>query len=165
MKTKFTLKAFRTAIKDMDRTKVWQLAAIKLNMRKPDWLKVCNLAEEASTSKKMKKLAWSLTFTYTNQEKRAKFDSQIFINRGGYKQYTDSHYRNIALQMLRRLLTEEPSNYTKIPIMGHTNLYFCSPVYGHHDYNKVLTCKIEGNEDFVKKIIDIGERWKKKHLH
>ena len=65
--------------------------------------------------------------------------------------------------MLRRLLTENPSNYTKMPMMGHTYLYFCSPSYGHADYNKVCTCSIEGNEEFVNKIVKIGEKFMAKH--
>lgn len=68
-----------------------------------------------------------------------------------------------ALAMLRRLLTEKPSNYTKVPMIGHTHLYFCSPSYGHADYNKVCTCNIEGNEEFVKKIVKISEKFMAKH--
>lgn len=60
--------------------------------------------------------------------------------------------------MLRRLLTENPSNYTNVPMMGHTHLYFCSPSYGHADYNKVRACNIEGNENFCEKVCEIARR-------
>ena len=78
-----------------------------------------------------------------------------WAKRGGMRQYSQ---KTEALAMLRRLLTEKLGNYTKVPMMGHTHLYFCSPVYGHADYNKVMTCNIEGNEIFCKKVVDLGER-------
>ena len=50
-------------------------------------------------------------------------------------------------------------NYVKVPMYGHTQLYFCSPIYGHNDYNK-FTCglKIQGNEQFINKLIEISKR-------
>ena len=83
-----------------------------------------------------------------------------WAKRGGMRQYSQ---KTKALAMLRRLLTEKPSNYTKVPMMGHTHLYFCSQSYGHADYNKVRTCSIEGNEEFVNKIVKIGEKFMAKH--
>lgn len=49
-----------------------------------------------------------------------------------------------ALKMLRRLHDEPLTNYTKVPMFGMTHLYFCSPSYGHKDYNKVRTCLLNG---------------------
>lgn len=65
--------------------------------------------------------------------------------------------------MLRELLTEDNVSYTKVPMMGFTHLYFCSPVYGHKDYNKVRSCKIEGNEKFCERILEIAERFMKRN--
>ena len=50
-------------------------------------------------------------------------------------------------------------NYVKVPMYGRTQLYFCSPIYGHKDYNK-FSCglKIEGNENFINKLIEISKR-------
>lgn len=50
-------------------------------------------------------------------------------------------------------------NHVKVPTYGRTQLYFCSPFYGHKDYNK-YTCglKIQGNEKFIEKLIDISKR-------
>lgn len=50
-------------------------------------------------------------------------------------------------------------NYAKVPTYGRTQLYFCSPIYGHKDYNK-FSCglKIEGNEEFINKLIEISKR-------
>jgi hypothetical protein len=156
----FTKKAFRSALKANDQTEIWHLTAVKLG-RRPERLEVLHLVEELSTTNRDYKKAWSLAFR-DNYCRRGAQQDAIFIQRGGVRQYDDSHYRSAALAMLRNLLTEKNSNYTKVPMMGHTHLYFCSPSYGHADYNKVRTCAIEGNEDFVKKILDIADRKMKK---
>ena len=53
------------------------------------------------------------------------------------------------------------SPYAKIPMYGHTHLYFCSPDYGHFDYNKWCACKIKGNERFCETLIKIAAKiWK-----
>ena len=158
---KFTKKAFRAALKANDKTEVWKLAAVKLG-RKPERLDVLHLVEELATTKHDYKKAWDVAFR-GNDFRRGVLADTIFLKRGGYRQYDDSHYRSVALQMLRLLLTENPGNYTKVPMMGYTHLYFCSPSYGHADYNKVCTCSIEGNEEFVNKIVKIGEKFMEKH--
>lgn len=158
---KFTKKALRAALKANDQTKVWHLTAIKLG-RMPERLDVLHLVEEIATTKHDYKKAWDVAFR-GNDCRRGALADKIFLKRGGYRQYDDSHYKSEALQMLRRLLTENPGNYTKVPMMGHTHLYFCSPSYGHADYNKVRTCNIEGNEEFVNKIVKIGEKFMAKH--
>lgn len=158
---KFTKTAFRAALKANDQTKVWQLTAVKLG-RKPERLEVMNIVEELAKTNRDYMKAWAVAFR-DNKGRRSALADSIFLKRGGFRQYDDSYYRSIALQMLRRLLTENPSNYTKVPMMGHTHLYFCSPSYGHADYNKVRTCNIEGNEEFVNKIVKIGEKFMAKH--
>jgi hypothetical protein len=156
----FTKKAFRAALKANDQTEIWHLTAVKLG-RRPERLEVLHLVEELSTTNRDYKKAWSLAFRDNDCRRGAQQDA-MFIHRGGFRQYDDSHYRSAALAMLRKLLTEKTSNYTKVPMMGHTHLYFCSPSYGLADYNKVRTCAIEGNEDFVKKILDVADRKMKK---
>ena len=160
-KMKFTKKAFRAALKANDQTEVWHLTAVKLG-RKPERLEVLHLVEELATTNCDYKKAWAVAFR-DNDCRRGAFADAIFLKRCGYRQYDDSHYRSVALQMLRRLLTEKNGNYTKVPMMGHTHLYFCSLLYGHADYNKVRTCNIEGNEEFVNKIVKIGEKFIAKH--
>jgi len=153
---KFTKTAFRAALKANDQTEIWHLTAVKLG-RKPERLDVLHLVEELATTKHDYKKAWDVAFR-GNDFRRGVLADTIFLKRGGYRQYDDSHYRSVALQMLRRLLTENPGNYTKVPMMGYTHLYFCSPSYGHADYNKVRTCTIEGNEAFCEKVCEIARR-------
>lgn len=63
-----------------------------------------------------------------------------------------------ALHMIKRLIKEEITPYTKIAMYGHTHLYFCSPIYKHKDYNKIQCCKIEGNEKLCEKIIELSNK-------
>lgn len=63
-----------------------------------------------------------------------------------------------ALYMLKRLIKDKLSQYTKIAMYGKTHLYFCSPVYKHNDYNKIRCCEIKGNENFCFKIIELSNR-------
>lgn len=154
---KFTKQAFRAALKSNNQTEVWHLASVKFG-RSPSRKEVDALIEEvANTVRDARK---ARTMAYDSQRKlRIRFAmAQAWDRRGAYAQYGDSYYRQKALEMLRRLLTEDSWHYTKVAMMGHTHLYFCSPEYGHSDYNKVCTCKIDSNESFVKKVIELSHR-------
>ena len=83
--------------------------------------------------------------------------------------------RATALKMLRRLYEEPLTNYTKVPMFGIHHLYFCNPVYGHKDYNKVRTCLLNGplatdmngnrydpQAAWCGKVVELGERIYKK---
>ena len=45
------------------------------------------------------------------------------------------------------------------PMMGRTYLYFCSPIYGHDDYNKVREIPIAGNERFCELLIKYADKY------
>lgn len=61
---------------------------------------------------------------------------------------------------LKEQISKPISNYSKAAMRGITHLYFCSPVYGHSDYNKWCTMlPIQGNEAFVEKIILISNKY------
>lgn len=155
---KFTKKAFRAALKANDQTEVWHLTAIKLG-RTPTKKEVCELIEEVADTVRDNRKAFAMAYDSQRKQRVLAAETMAWYKRGAYGQYGDAHYRSEALIMLRRLLTEKHGNYTKVPILGHTRLYFASPVYGHSDYNKVRTCAIEGNEIFCNKIIEIGNRF------
>lgn len=154
---KFTKKAFRAALKANDQSKVWHLTAVKFG-RTPTRNEVYDLIKEVASTIRDERKAYSMS--YNSQRKQRNEEAQIMAwsKRGAYGQYGDSHYRTEALIMLRRLLTEDHGNYTKVPMLGHTRLYFCHPGYGHADYNKVRTCAIEGNEKFCEKVCEIARR-------
>lgn len=156
---KFTLKAFRAAIKALDKTEVWHLAAIKLG-HTPTQFELEKLIDKSATSQKMLKSKWGLVDHSSERYAfRRKAETEAFIRRGGYRQFGNKHFKTVALECLRDLLTKPVSSYTKVPMRGHTHLYFCSPVYGHHDYNKVMTCELNGNEAFVTQILNLANRF------
>lgn len=154
---KFTKKDFRAALKANDQTEVWHLAAIKIG-RKPTRNEVYDLIKEVADTIRDVRKAYALAFNSQRQQRIHDAETLAWYRRGAYGQYGNSHYRTEAIVMLRRLLTEEHGNYTKVPMMGHTRLYFCHPGYGHADYNKVRTCAIEGNETFCDKICELAKR-------
>lgn len=154
---KFTKKAFRAALKANDQTKVWHLTAVKFG-RTPSKKEVHDLIEDISNTIRENRKAYSMAYISQRKQRFEAAELSAWYKRGAYRQFGDSHYRTVALEMLRELHDENHGNYTKVPMLGHTRLYFCSPTYGHADYNKVRTCNIEGNEAFCNKVIDLGER-------
>ena len=151
---KFTKKAFRAALKANDQTKVWHLTAVKFG-RTPTREEVYNLIKEVASTIRDERKAFSIAYNSSRKDALRKAIDEAWIRRGAYHQ---NDGRADALEMLRRLLTENCGNYTKVPMLGHTRLYFCHPGYGHADYNKVCTCSIEGNEAFCEKVCEIARR-------
>jgi hypothetical protein len=151
---KVTKKEFRAAIKANDRTKVWHLCALKLG-RTPTKSDVYDIISKDIIPYNFKK---AFDFTYEDTERtriRRELAFALWRKKGCYEQ---DDYKGEALGMLRRLWEEEITSYTKVPMFGFTRLYFCSPDYCHKDYNKVRTCEIKGNEEFCKKVVELGKR-------
>jgi len=67
--------------------------------------------------------------------------------------------RQYIVECLKKECLDPESNYAKRPMMGHTHLYFCSPVYGHSDYNKWRALPIKGNERFCELVIKYADRF------
>lgn len=151
---KFTKTAFRAALKANNQYEVWHLAAIKMG-RTPTRHEVYTMVKEISSSMRDERRAFSIAYNSSRKDALRKAIDEAWIRRGAYRQ---NDGRADALKMLRRLLTENCGNYTKVPMMGFTHLFFCHPGYGHSDYNKVRTCTIDGNEDFCRKLCDIADR-------
>jgi len=76
---------------------------------------------------------------------------------------THGIYEPLPLQNIVNHLMEwckDPASpYAKKPMLGHTHLYFCSPEYGHKDYNKWAALPIAGNERFCETAIRYAERY------
>lgn len=77
--------------------------------------------------------------------------------------------RAVALKMLRRLAEEDLTRYSKVAMFGRTHLYFCSPAYGHRDYNKVCACPLgSGDGDpltaWCDRVVKLSDRIYEKKL-
>lgn len=142
---KFTKTAFRKAFKEANQTLVWKLTAIKVG-HTPTKTEVSNLIDTIVNPKSQRAFnnAWNIAHTSLRKSKIEFALASHWNARGAFRQYDIHYYREQALKMLRRLYTEPLTNYTKIANFGHTHLYFCSPTYGHGDYNKVCTCPLNG---------------------
>lgn len=64
-----------------------------------------------------------------------------------------------CVEELKRNIRDGLNNYTKVPVLGYTNLYFVSPYYGHRDYNKWCALPIKGNEKFCKTLIKLAKKY------
>lgn len=153
MNKKELISAIRKAIREKDVTLACKLIPERTFSAKYNWVK-----EKIGPNRAIK----LNDLRYWRHYKNELYMIKVFLQKGGYAQYDNYHYRKIALDMLRRLITEKLTNYSKIAMYGHTHLYFCSPIYGHKDYNKVSCCEIKGNEKFCEKIIEISNRAYKK---
>ena len=140
---KFTKTAFRSAFKTNNQTLIWKLAFLKLG-HTPTKSEVYELIMDVVNPILKKGIAWAIAYTSYRKTRINGFNAIAWNNRGAYRQYDVHYYRAKALEMLRRLHTEPLTTHTKIANFGHTQLYFCSPIYGHADYNKVCTCPLNG---------------------
>ena len=67
--------------------------------------------------------------------------------------------RKEVVDAVKKYLSEPFTAYTKVPILGHTRLYLCSPAYGHKDYNKSSVLPIAGNERFCEVLIKYAKKF------
>lgn len=67
--------------------------------------------------------------------------------------------RKEVVEAVKKYLSEPFSAYTKVPMLGHTRLYLCSPAYGHSDYNKSSVLPIAGNERFCEVLIKYAQKF------
>lgn len=67
--------------------------------------------------------------------------------------------KQYIVDYLKEQCKNPTSKYAKKPMLGHTHLYFCSPVYGHSDYNKWRALPIEGNEAFCEAVIKYANKF------
>ena len=74
-----------------------------------------------------------------------------------YEQYYGKRWQ--CVEELKRNIKAGINNYTKVPVLGYTHLYFVSPYYGHSDYNKWCALPIKGNEKFCETLIKLAKKY------
>lgn len=86
---------------------------------------------------------------------------------GKYKYKKHSSFEPLRKQYIVDAFKQEMerwgSPYQKVPTMGNTGLYFCSPTYGHYDYNKWRAIDIKGNEAFCDVIMSLFAKIAERH--
>ena len=66
--------------------------------------------------------------------------------------------RKEIVEAVKKYVSEPVTQYTKVPMLGHTHLYLCSPFFGHKDYNKSSVLPIKGNERFCELLINYSNK-------
>ena len=148
-----TKKEIESVLRSMNQTSIYRLYH-KIYGVKPTSCKVFGFIHEYAPTKKVRNEANLLIETNKTKQYR-------LYCRDWYKkafEYNRSFPLSIAMRILRRELSREIDNYSKRPFYGHTHLYFCSPVYGHADYNKCRSVPIEGNERFCELMVKLADK-------
>ena len=141
MRAKVSKKEIKQVLRSLDKTAIFRLYA-RIN-RNVDRFGLYQFIQEYAPSKRVANMAYTLAY--------------------------DTHHNNVpydlmtqkqkVVEYLKEQIKDVTSPYAKQPMWGNTHLYFCSPVYGHHDYNKWAALPINGNERFCELIIAIGKKY------
>lgn len=103
---------------------------------------------EYAPTQRIERKAYALAYPSKHDEVRAMCDSGSTIFKLNY-----------IVDFMKEQIKDTASNYAKRPMLGHTNLYFCSPIYGHRDYNKWCALPIAGNERFCEVLIKYANKY------
>lgn len=113
---------------------------------KYDWLEAEEFFGRFARSKKQYKRMENLLYETHTKHGRC-IDEQYFCRRW------------LCVEELKRNIRDGLTNYTKVPLLGYTHLYFVSPYYGHRDYNKWCALPIKGNEKFCETLIKLAKKY------
>lgn len=76
-----------------------------------------------------------------------------------YLSWRRANIRHIAMSAFRDEVKRGTDRYTKRPMIWHTHLYFCSPIYGHRDYNRWQVMLTKGNERFCELLCQLADKY------
>ena len=154
-----TKKHIAEVLRTKDITRIYQLYVIVTGLR-PDHLAVSKFFVNFAPTARLRR--WMDRCWLDNRNKhvieRNNVDTHCFYRDGCYAATPIFHKQRIV-DFLKEQCQNVHSNYAKRPMMGNTHLYFCSPVYGHSDYNKWCALPIEGNEHFCQTIIKYADKF------
>lgn len=150
-KRNVTKKHIIEVLRSRDLTKIFQLVHI-INGGKTNKNEVYEFVKKNAPSDKVVYDIWWKIFMNADRHFRTR-DSRKEM------EYYHANALHEAVRHLREEIARGLDNYTKRPIMGHTHLYFASPVYGHSDYNKWRSVEIKGNERFCEVICKLADKY------
>lgn len=116
---------------------------------------VYDFVKQYAPSASVRIAAGRIAFCTKNMDKRMCCDNYVRRKHGTY------HGNDLieAVNYVKRQCAEAGSKYAKRPMLGKTHLYFCSPVFGHNDYNKVRSIPIAGNERLCELLIKYADKY------
>lgn len=146
-------KDIQSVLRTMDATKIFRLVHI-IYGGKVTRSQVYDFIKDYAPNMKIWNKAWELSHSQKHNEQRNDWN-----NPWNSIQFREQNAKHIAIQVLRDEIARGLDSYTKRPIMGHTHLYFASPVYQHSDYNKWRSLEIKGNERFCEVICRLADKY------
>lgn len=153
-KKRTTKREIARVLRTLDSTKIYALFA-RIHGCVIDRMDVYNFIRSNAPSVKVYRMACELTWPKKHEKYRYGVEMACVRKHGFYR----GDARKCVVDMLKQEIQDVFSPYAKRPMMGHTGLYFCSPVYGHHDYNKARMIDIEGNERFCELVVRYGDKF------
>lgn len=148
-----TKKNIQSILRTMDPTQIFRLYYIIFG-GKVTRSQVYDFIKNYAPNMKIWNKAWELSHSQKHNEQRNDWNKPWKII-----QFREQNAKHIAIQALRDEIARGFDSYTKRPIMGHTHLYFASPVYQHSDYNKWCAMPIKGNEKFCETICRLADKY------
>ena len=116
---------------------------------------VYDFIRKYAPSQRVCRNAYDIAYSNKNERKRARYEYKSLLRNG----FFHGNQRKEVVDKLKEECQDPTSNYAKRPMLGHTHLYFCSPIYGHSDYNKCRMIPIEGNERFCELVIKYADKF------
>ena len=151
---RITKKEIERTLRTMDSTQIYRLYH-KFSGEKPEKIKVHDFICEYAPNQKVLAHVWDLSFPTKHSIERINIEDECLRKHG---RYTGDQKKRIV-DFLKEQVKDPQSNYAKRPMLGRTGLYFCSPAYGHGDYNKWRACDINGNEEFCMAVIKYADKF------
>ena len=144
-----TKKQIVATLRSQDRTAIYRLVHI-IYGGKPTNMQVYKFIQEFAPTQAIYRNAYKMTIDYSINRHLRDFKKEA--------EFEAANIRHICVKMFFDELERGIDNYSKRPMLGHTHLYFCSPVYGHNDYNKSQMMPIEGNERFCEVLCKLADK-------
>lgn len=146
-------KNIEAVLRTMDSTQIFRLCHI-IYGGKVDKSQVYHFVQEFAPSNRVADAAYAIAYI-------GKMADMALVDVEAINGFAFAHdnARHIVMQQFREELRRGFDNYTKRPVMGHTYLYWASPLYGHDDYNKSRALPIAGNERFCEVICRLADKY------
>ena len=149
-----TKKHVAQVLRTQDSTKIYRLVHI-LYGGKVTANAVYKFIEEYAPSERVWNNAYSIAYNSKHRDERIRIEEECIRRHGIFR----GDIKTEIVNFLKKQCQNTGSNYAKRPMYGHTHLYFCSPVYGHRDYNKWSAIPIHGNEAFCAAVIRYADKF------
>lgn len=146
-------KEIQSTLRTLDSTKIFAL--YHRIYGRVDRQEILNFIKEFAPSQRVYRMAYKLAYSHKHSFRRNDIDTECVKRHGFYH----GNLRQQVVDALKHECQDVTSNYAKRPMMGETWLYFCSPIYGHNDYNKRRMIPIQGNERFCELVIKYANKF------